>query len=338
MFRDCPPSALTTHHPSTAYRAATAAERRVLEDGAWTKIEGTWRRLHGSFDKLGLSIEWHDFRLDHDLDWGRSFHPGSLEICLNFSGSGTLQDGGAVRPVGPNQVAVYTLQNQRLRAIRHAGSLHRFLTLELTPEFLRRHFTGELDQLKPGIRRFVEESPQAPPYLEIKPLPASLLAARVQFVKPPVPWPALNTWYLGRVLEILSQTVFPDSAPDELFCHKFQRTNRERIERVRFLVERDLENPPSLDMLAQDAGCSPFYLSRMFAQETGASIPKFLRMKRMEKAAQLLRAGRSNVTETAMTVGYASLSAFNKAFVEHFGCCPGLYPHAKISGRDTTRA
>ena len=24
---------------------------------------------------------------------------------------------------------------------------------------------------------------------------------------------------------------------------------------------------------------------------------------------------------------------YNKAFVEHFGCCPGLYPHAKIPGR-----
>ena len=174
--------------------------------------------------------------------------------------------------------------------------------------------------------------------MEIRPLPASLLASRVQFVQPPVPGAALKTWYLGRVLEILSQTLFPDEAPGELFCEKHQRTNRERIERVRFLVERDLEHPPSLDMLAQDVGCSPFYLSRVFAQETGASIPKFLRMKRMEKAAELLRGQRHNVTEVAMTVGYASLSAFNKAFLEHFGCCPGLYPHGLIAGRGGRRA
>ncbi len=102
---------------------------------------------------------------------------------------------------------------------------------------------------------------------------------------------------------------------------------------MRYLIERDLENPPSLDMLAQEVGCSSFYLSRVFAQETGAGIPKFLRLKRMEKAADLLRTGRANVTEAAVAVGYASLSAFNKAFVELFGCCPGLYPHAKIPGR-----
>lgn len=268
------------------------------------------------------------------MDWGRSFHPGSLEVCLNFSGTGTLQDGDAERVLGPGQMAIYTSQGQRMRATRRADSLHRFLTLEFRPDFLRTHFAPEeLAKMTLAIRRFVESDGEAPPYLEIRALPASLLAARVQFVEPSVSNLARNTWYLGRVLEVLAQAIFPDEDPDELFCQRHQRSNRERVERVRYLVERDLENPPSLDMLAQEVGCSPFYLSRVFAQETGASIPKFLRLKRMEKAADLLRTGRANVTEAATAVGYASLSAFNKAFLDHFGCCPGLYPHAKIPGR-----
>ena len=328
-----PPDRLAIIRTSQQPAILIAKDPALPERGAWTGIDGTWRRLHGDFTEQGWSIEWHDFRLARDLDWGRSFHAGSLEICLNFSGTGTLQDGNAERELGPNQVAIYTLPDQRMRASRRADSLHRFLTLELTPRFLRERFAGEMAKLKPAIRRFVENDAGAVPYLEIKPLPASLLASRVQFVRPPVPGPALNTWYLGRVLEILSQTLFPDEDPNELFCQKFQRTNRERVERVRYLIERDLENPPSLDMLAQEVGCSSFYLSRMFVQESGVSIPKFLRLKRMEKAAELLKHGRANVTEAAITVGYASLSAFNKAFVEHFGCCPGLYPHARIPGR-----
>jgi AraC-like DNA-binding protein len=247
-----------------------------------------------------------------------------------------LQDGDAERAIGPGQVAIYTLQNKRLRAVRSSGSLHRFLTLELSQGFLRTHFGGsELPRLKPAIARFVENGAKAAPYLEIRALPAALLASRVQFLEPPVPAPARNTWYLGRVLEILAQTIYPDENPAELFCKRHQRGNRERVERVRYLIERDLENPPSLDMLAKEVGCSSFYLSRVFTQETGASIPKFLRLKRLEKAAELLRTGRANVTEAAFAVGYASLSAFNKAFLEHFGCCPGLYPHAKIPGRRT---
>ncbi len=318
-----------------AKNPASSSSSDPREQGAWAQIEGTWRPLHGSFPEQGLSVEWHDFRVEHDLDWGRSFHPGSLEICLNFSGAGTLQDGEVQRTIGPNQVAIYTLQNRRLKARRSAHSLHRFLTIELSPGFLRTHFGTELGQLKPPIRQFVEQGAKAPPYLEIRGLPASLLASRVQFVDPPVPELARRTWYLGRVLEILAQTVFLEENPDELFCHKHQRTNRQRVERVRYLVERDLTNPPSLEMLAGEVGCSTFYLSRIFAQETGASIPKFLRMKRIEKAAELLRTGKSNVTEAAFTVGYSSLSAFNKAFVEQMGCCPGLYPKVPIAGRKT---
>ncbi len=88
-------------------------------------------------------------------------------------------------------------------------------------------------------------------------------------------------------------------------------------------------NPPTLDMLAKEVRCSSFYLSRIFVQYTSTSIPRYLRIKRVEKAAELLRTGKISVTEAAMTVGYSSLSSFNKAFVDHFGCCPGLYPHAK---------
>ena len=49
----------------------------------------------------------------------------------------------------------------------------------------------------------------------------------------------------------------------------------------------------------------------------------------MERAAELLRSGRYNVTEAATEVGYASLSHFSKAFCETIGCCPVLYPMAK---------
>src|SRR5262249_53002896 len=152
-------------------------------------------------------------------------------------------------------------------------------------------------------------------------------------LEPPVPAAARATWYRAKVLEILAQTLFAADHPDELFCQRHQRQNRERIDRVCYLLERDLENPPSLEMLAQEAGCSPFHLSRIFADQAGMSIPRYLRTKRIERAAELLKSRKANVTEAAMSVGYSSLSAFNKAFVEQMGCCPGLYPAVRIPGR-----
>jgi AraC-like DNA-binding protein len=58
----------------------------------------------------------------------------------------------------------------------------------------------------------------------------------------------------------------------------------------------------------------------------GRSIFQYLRALRMERAAELLREGRMNVTEVALAVGFSSPSHFSTAFHETFGCCPGLFP------------
>ena len=63
------------------------------------------------------------------------------------------------------------------------------------------------------------------------------------------------------------------------------------------------------------------------------TISRYLRNLRLERAAELLRSGRSNVTEAAMAVGYSSLSHFSKAFAEMFGVCPCAFPLHRKSGR-----
>ena len=61
---------------------------------------------------------------------------------------------------------------------------------------------------------------------------------------------------------------------------------------------------------------------RQTFQETGTTLTQYLRKIRLGRAAELLRSGKYNVTEAAMSVGYNSLSHFSKAFSEMFGCCP----------------
>ena len=145
---------------------AHAPAAPAQEDAAWRGINGTWRPLHGNFFQGGLSVEWHDFHVERDMDWGRSFHPGSLEICLNFSGAARLQDGTTERALGPNQLAIYTTQGERMRAVRHAGSLHRFLTLELSRDFLHTQFSTMLERLKLPVRRFIEGGAKVPPRMK----------------------------------------------------------------------------------------------------------------------------------------------------------------------------
>ena len=147
-------------------------------------------------------------------------------------------------------------------------------------------------------------------------------------LQPPVPKAAQALWYQSKALELMAHFLFAPKDP-ELLCMRQKRVARERVDRVKELLARDLAEPPMLEALGQEVGCSPFHLSRMFSREVGLTIPQYLRKIRMDKAAELLRTGRYNVTEAATEVGYSSLSHFSKAFCQTIGCCPVLYPAAR---------
>ena len=94
-------------------------ERRV-----WAGVAGEWRPLFGSLATEGVSVEWHDFECGKTLDWSRSFHPESFEICVNFDGCGTIHEHPAITTiVNPQRVAYYAADETRLRADRHAGQV-----------------------------------------------------------------------------------------------------------------------------------------------------------------------------------------------------------------------
>jgi AraC-like DNA-binding protein len=131
-------------------------------------------------------------------------------------------------------------------------------------------------------------------------------------------------WYQAKALEIVIHVLQPPSK--EMFCERQKRVTRERVEKVKTLLAANLEHPLPLKVLAKEAGCSPHYLSRMFTQETGTTMSRYLRDLRLERAAELLREGHCNVTEAAMEVGYSSLSHFSKAFAGRFGVCPCVFP------------
>jgi AraC family transcriptional regulator len=302
-------------------------ERRV-EAAAWCEVEDGWRPLYGDFDQLGVSVEWHDFQSQQSIDWGRSFHPRSLEFCLNLEGRGAVGLPGRARSdyVSGN-CGYYALADEPLSATRRAHDRHRFVTLEFSRKHLQKQLVHHEADLEPEIRRVIFDgkasvvAPARPMSIEQRALVASL-------AQPPVAKAAQILWYQSKALELMAHFLFAPKDP-EFFCMRQKRVNRERVERLKEILARDLANPPSLEMLGQEVGCSPFYLSRIFSREVGLTIPQYLRNLRMERAAELLRSGRYNVTEAATEVGYSSLSHFSKAFCETIGCCPVLYPAAQ---------
>ena len=278
---------------------------------------------------MGVSVEWHDFRTEHSFNWGRTFHPRSLEFCLNLQGHGEIGVGGKMySDYSPGNCGYYAIGDEPLPASRRAHDHHQFVTLEFSREHLQKQLAQNEAGLEPDIRRVVFDGKEQSVVAPARPMTIEQRGVVASLAAPPVAKAAQILWYQSKALELMAHFLFAPKDP-EFFCMRQKRVARERVERTKELLARDLANPPALEMLGQEVGCSPFYLSRIFSREVGLTIPQYLRNLRMERAAELLRTGRYNVTEAATEVGYSSLSHFSKAFCETIGCCPVLYPAAK---------
>jgi AraC-like DNA-binding protein len=221
--------------------------------------------------------------------------------------------------------AFYFQGSPSLTASRCAGERHRFITVEYSPSFIKQYFKRQADDLHPLVRAVVRGKAGASEVAEPERMETSLRQLVESLRHCPVFNPARELWFRCKALELASH-VFFRPPEGELFCTRTQRAARDRVERARTILRERLSEPPTLDELGRLVGCSPYYLSRLFSQEAGMTIQQYLRQVRMERAAELLRTGKCNVTEAAFEVGYSSLSHFSATFHETFGCCPGLYP------------
>jgi AraC family transcriptional regulator len=307
-------------------RKQSARSPTFTERPAWHQFGAGWRPLHGSVQGSGVSFEWHDFKTQRAFDWGQSFHPGTVEICLNVEGDARVASSDSEILFAPMTVGFYRRGQQPLRATRQPNQRHQFLTIEMSFDFLRAHLGEYVTSLHPLVCDVLGGRPDesaVAPVVHLTSRHQQLLSSLRQA---PVLALAQTIWYQAKALEAVAEFFFVARNNHELFCHRAKRLSGERVEKVVALLSKNLAEPPPLEEIGRAVGCSAFHLSRTFSASTGMTIPQYLRQLRMERAAELLRSGKFNVTETALEVGYSSLSHFSQAFHETFGCCPGLYP------------
>jgi AraC family transcriptional activator of pyochelin receptor len=135
----------------------------------------------------------------------------------------------------------------------------------------------------------------------------------------------LKKLYLeGKSLELITHHMASLVAPTISFRTnpKLRPSDIESIREVKNILERNLENPPSLLSLARQVGVNKSKLSQGFRQIFGTSVFDYLRICRLERARELLESKNMNVTEVAFEVGYAQHSNFTRAFKKYFGINP----------------
>jgi transcriptional regulator GlxA family with amidase domain len=97
------------------------------------------------------------------------------------------------------------------------------------------------------------------------------------------------------------------------------------LRRVHDHIDRHYAEPLCLADLAGLVGMSRFHLVRSFRAAYGETPIRYLTLRRIERAQDLLRHANLTVTEICMLVGFASLGSFSSRFSELVGESPVAY-------------
>ncbi len=97
------------------------------------------------------------------------------------------------------------------------------------------------------------------------------------------------------------------------------------IKKVCDYVEQNLTKDISLEMAADFAGVSSFYLSKLFKEEKGETFINFVSDKRLEKSCELLAETELSIKEITAQVGYNDQNYYSRIFKSKYGFSPKEY-------------
>jgi DNA-binding response OmpR family regulator/two-component sensor histidine kinase len=106
------------------------------------------------------------------------------------------------------------------------------------------------------------------------------------------------------------------------------------LNKVLAIIESHIDDENfSVEELSREVGYSNMHLYRKLKALAGETPSQFLRTIRLKRAAELLRKKSDNVTQIAYSVGFSSVSYFNKCFKEQFGMTPGQFAEENIKSK-----
>jgi len=98
------------------------------------------------------------------------------------------------------------------------------------------------------------------------------------------------------------------------------------VEQVRAVVEAKLSNSGlTMELLAEAVGLSLRQFYRRLKTAVGLTPAGYVRMMRLERAAQLLKQEAGNVSEVAYAVGFNDADYFSRLFKQTHGVSPSQY-------------
>ena len=101
------------------------------------------------------------------------------------------------------------------------------------------------------------------------------------------------------------------------------RARRDYAREARLLLQQRFRERLRIEDVARALYVSTYHLCRLFKEETGVSMHRYLNQLRLQYALQTLSRGEAGLSELALELGFSCQSHFTKAFRKEFGIPPG---------------
>lgn len=135
-----------------------------------------------------------------------------------------------------------------------------------------------------------------------------------------------NLYIKGKIYELLSLHFQKDESFSGEYCPFLMNENDVlKIREAKDIIIARMEDPPTLQDLANEIGVNLKKLKEGFKQIYGDTVYSFLFDYKMEYARKLLESNQYNVNEVGILVGYSTASHFISAYKKKFGITPKQY-------------
>ena len=130
-------------------------------------------------------------------------------------------------------------------------------------------------------------------------------------------------WCVWKSVELLYLLCNPKGQED--VAPALEHETARRLAEIRRYMEEHLDESLTISTLSRRACLSTTAFKASFRRLYGQPVHTWLRQRRMERAAQLLRDSSLSVLGVAQSVGYGSASQFTAAFRRQYGVTPAQY-------------
>ncbi|GAB3781814.1 AraC family transcriptional regulator [Spirosoma horti] len=200
-----------------------------------------------------------------------------------------------------------------------SNTLFGSVTIGVSRQYLCQLF-GQLSH--PVVRSVLDASANFVYETDVSP---QIIKTASEMVHQPVPESLASQYYKLKCEELLYYIFTLLLAREAVPASGMRIEDIRAIYAIKDRLQSRLNEPPTIALLAREAGMSEPKLRKLFKQTFGKGVFDFYQSARMQEAAQLLKVKQLTVSEVGYQLGFTNLSHFSRVFEDHHGIKPKKY-------------